>query len=60
MANDPVKMQPDTEQSGSGKPASLGAEVVVSLIIQGEQGSWKRYFNCKNTGWLLINPKRCC
>lgn len=53
-------MQPDTEQSGSGKPASLGAEVVVSLIIQGEQGSWKRYFNCKNTGWLLINPKRCC
>lgn len=56
MANDAVKMQPDIEQSGSGQAAHLGAGAVVSLVIQGERGSWERYFSCEKTGWLLINP----
>lgn len=56
MANDAVKMQPDIEQSGGGKAAHPGAGALVSLAVQGEQGSWKHYSSCKKTGWLLINP----
>lgn len=59
MANKAVKTQPDTEQSGISKPAYL-VWSTAPLIIQEERGSWEHYFNCKKTGWLLINPKCCC